>query len=130
MRKPGPPKDVPPPLEMLCLRSVWALGEGNVSQVQGLMAASRPLAYTTVMTLLDRLAKKSVLHRRKVGRAFVYSAAVPPDEIRRAALKEFIDSFFNGSAETLVEFVKRTSYTAPPPAPSYEVDGRIDTALL
>ncbi len=130
MRKPGPPKEVPPPLEMLCLRSVWTLGEANVAKVQERMAASRPLAYTTVMTLLDRLAKKSVLSRRKVGRGFVYSPAIPPDEIRRVALKEFIDSFFDGSPETLVEFVRKSG--APPTAADYnsDGDGRIETALL
>ena len=128
MRKPGPPRDVPPPLEMLCLRSVWTLGEGSVAKVQAAMAASRPLAYTTVMTLLERLARKSVLSRRKVGRGFVYAPAIPPDEIRRLALKEFIDSFFDGSPETLLAFVQKKE------APAFEMDresgSQMDTALL
>ncbi|MEO7651266.1 MAG: BlaI/MecI/CopY family transcriptional regulator, partial [Bryobacteraceae bacterium] len=125
MRKPGPPKDVPPPLEMLCLRSVWMLGEGNVAKVQEAMAASRPLAYTTVMTLLDRLAKKSVLSRRKVGRAFFYAPAIAPDEIRRQALKEFLDSFFDGSPERLLAFIRQPGESQPPAA-GYEIAGETD----
>ena len=47
MRKAGPPRDVPPPLEMLCLKALWALGEGNVGDVRKVLAESKPLAYTS-----------------------------------------------------------------------------------
>src|SRR5438132_9990886 len=107
MRKAGPPRDVPPPLEMLCLKALWSLGEGNVSDVRGLVAASKPLAYTTVMTVLERLARKNVVSRRKVGRAFVYSPSISKDAIRGLALKEFVDCFFEGSREKLAEFLRR-----------------------
>src|SRR5215467_2903915 len=107
MRRPGPPRDVPPPLEMLCLKALWSLGEGNVSDVRGRVAASKPLAYTTVMTLLERLARKNVVSRRKVGRAFVYTPNLSRDAMRRLALKEFVDCYFDGSAEKLAEFLRQ-----------------------
>ena len=50
---------------------VWARGESSVRDVADLL--TRPLAYTTVMTTLDRLYKKGMLERRKVERAFFYS---------------------------------------------------------
>jgi len=50
---------------------VWARGESSVREVVDLL--DRPLAYTTVMTTLDRLYKKGLLDRRKFNRAFVYS---------------------------------------------------------
>ena len=52
---------------------LWAHGESNVRDVS--QQLKRPLAYTTVMTTLDRLYKKGMLLRRKEDRAFLYSPA-------------------------------------------------------
>lgn len=68
------------------MRQVWkALGER--------------FAYTTVMTTLDRLFKKDLLERRKVGRAFVYSSRFSPEEINRAFTEDVIVSLFDPDAE-------------------------------
>jgi BlaI family penicillinase repressor len=128
MRRAAPPRDIPPPLEMLCLKALWSLGEGNVNEVRGVVSASKPLAYTTVMTVLERLAKKNVVTRRKVGRAFVYVPEISRDAIRRLALKEFVDCFFDGSEQRLAEFLRRSG--AGEPAPALEVDAAMDAALL
>ena len=69
-------REVPPPLELLCLRALWTLGEGNVKAVRQMVAQSRPLAYTTIMTVLERLVRKGMLARRKVGRSFAYAPQV------------------------------------------------------
>jgi predicted transcriptional regulator len=106
MRKAGPPRDVPPPLEMLCLKALWGLGEGNVGDVRKVVAESKPLAYTTVMTVLDRLERRNIVSRRKSGRAFVYSPRISKDSMRRLALKEFVECFFDGSQEKLAEFLR------------------------
>jgi BlaI family penicillinase repressor len=128
MRKPGPPRDIPPPLEMLCLKALWSLGEGNVSEVQRIVAESRPLAYTTVMTVLERLARRNVVSRRKSGRAFVYAPHMSRDSIRRLALKEFVDGFFDGSPEKLAEFLRRGE--AVEHLPDVSFDHGMDAALL
>ena len=67
-------RDVPPPLELLCLKASGRWRKATSSDVQQLVAASRPLAYTTIMTVLDRLVRKGKLTRRKAGRAFVLPA--------------------------------------------------------
>ena len=59
------------PLETEVMEVVWADGESSVHGVIGKLG--RPLAYTTVMTTLDRLYKKGLLGRRKAERAFVYA---------------------------------------------------------
>jgi BlaI family transcriptional regulator, penicillinase repressor len=102
---PRPPRDIPPPLEMLCLKALWSLEEGNVKDVREVVAQSRPLAYTTIMTVLERLVRKGRLVRRKVGRAFVYSPQASRDTMRRAAIRELVDGFFDGSEEELVRFL-------------------------
>ena len=130
MRKAAPPRDVPPPLEMMGLKALWSLGEGNVSDVRGWVAASKPLAYTTVMTVLERLARKNVVSRRKVGRAFVYAANMPQETMRRLALKEFVDGFFDGSQAKLAEFLRRSGATPAESVAEVEPESGMDAALL
>jgi BlaI family penicillinase repressor len=99
-------RDVPPPLELLCLNALWSLREGNVRDVREIVAQSRPLAYTTIMTVLDRLVRKGKLTRRKVGRAFVYSPQGSRDAMRRVAIRELVDSLFDGSEDDLIAFLR------------------------
>jgi predicted transcriptional regulator len=122
-------RDVPPPLELACLKALWSLEEGNVRAVQQMVALSRPLAYTTIMTVLDRLVRKGRLTRRKVGRAFVYSPQASRDAMRRAALRELVDGYFDGSEAALLEFLRPAAVPAPIVAPAHE-DRQIDTVLL
>ena len=98
-------REVPPPLELECLDVLWRLGESNVRVVQETLAGRRPLAYTTVMTMLERLARKQLVTRRKTGRHFVYAPQVDRDTVRQRALRQLLDSLFDGSREHLVEFL-------------------------
>jgi predicted transcriptional regulator len=123
------PRDVPPPLELACLKALWSLREGKVRAVQEVVARSRPLAYTTIMTVLDRLVRKGKLTRRKVGRAFVYSPEASRDSMRRAALRELVDGYFDGSEAELLEFLRPVAASAAPPTHDQE-DRQIDTVLL
>ena len=122
-------RDIPPPLELACLKALWSLREGNVRAVQQVVALSRPLAYTTIMTVLDRLVRKGKLTRRKVGRAFIYSPEASRDSMRRAALRELLDGFFDGSEAELLEFLRPVAVPAPSAPPAHE-DRQIDTVLL
>ena len=74
-------RDIPPPLELACLQALWSLREGNVKAVQEVVAKSRRLAYTTIMTVLERLVRKGKLKRRKVGRAFLYAPEASRDAV-------------------------------------------------
>ncbi|MBI3670482.1 MAG: BlaI/MecI/CopY family transcriptional regulator [Acidobacteria bacterium] len=89
------------PLELDCMNTLWPLGEGTVRQIQQALAASRPRAYTTIMTIMDRLAHKGVVARHKVGRAYVYRANLSAEEARAHAVEQVVDGFFEGSAEAL-----------------------------
>jgi len=120
-------REVPPPLELLCLRALWSMGEGNVRAVQQVVAQSRPLAYTTIMTVLDRLVRKGMLARRKVGRSFTYSPQATLETARRAAVRELVEGYFDGSEEELIRFLQRVPATQSARA---EFSDRIDTVLL
>src|SRR5262249_30823110 len=99
-------RSLPPPLELTCLNALWTLREGNVKDVQLAVARSRPLAYTTIMTVLERLVRKGQISRRKVGRAFVYAPEASRDNLRRMAIRELLDGFFDGSEEQLMIFLR------------------------
>ena len=124
-------RDVPPPLELACLKALWSLEEGNVRAVQQIVALSRPLAYTTIMTVLDRLVRKGKLTRRKVGRSFVYCPAATRDTLRRVAVRALLDGFFDGSEDALLDFLRPAAVVAAvsPTRPTHE-EQLIDTVLL
>ncbi len=122
-------RDVPPPLELLCLKALWRLEEANVKAVQGVVGETRPLAYTTIMTVLERLLRKGKLARRKVGRSFVYKALASQEELRRAAVRELLDGFFDGSEEELLLFLGHGD-TKAAAAAAGEGEAGIDTVLL
>jgi len=128
MRRPSS-REIPPPLELECLKALWTLGEGNVKQVRDALAAHRALAYTTVMTVLDRLVKKGGAARRKAGRSFIYTPVLSRELLRKLAVKELVDSFFNGSPDELLAWLRAEGS----PQPQYETpaeDTRLDTTLL
>jgi BlaI family penicillinase repressor len=98
-------KELPPPLEMACLNALWQLGEGNVEDVRLLVSGDKPLAYTTVLTLLERLSRRSAVSRRKEGRGFRYRATAERDKLRRIALQQLLENHFGGDVGALQEFL-------------------------
>ncbi|WP_407940178.1 BlaI/MecI/CopY family transcriptional regulator [Nocardioides acrostichi] len=81
-------------LERAALDVLWAATEPlSVRDIHTALALDRDLAYTTVMTVLDRMAKKDLVTRSREGRAFVYRAAgtraAMTADLMRDALAEF-----------------------------------------
>ena len=91
------------PLELDCMNALWPLGEATVREVHEAVAEYRPRAYTTIMTILDRLARKNVVTRRKIGRAYLYRANLTPEGARESAVTRLVAGFFGGSREELLQ---------------------------
>ena len=90
-------------LEITVMEILWDSGESNVHDV--VQKLDRPLAYTTVMTTLDRLFKKGLLARRKSERAFFYSPRLSRREWEHKRAGDFVAGFFAGpqpSSELLI----------------------------
>lgn len=83
-------------LEREVMAVVWKAGEINVREASERLES--PVAYTTVMTTMDRLFKKRLLARRKVGRAFVYSATATRVEMEGAVATELVQSLLQRHA--------------------------------
>ncbi|MBZ5724226.1 MAG: BlaI/MecI/CopY family transcriptional regulator [Acidobacteriia bacterium] len=81
-------------LEIAVMEILWARGESSVHEVAERLG--RPLAYTTVMTTLDRLFKKGLLDRRKAERAFLYSPRLSRIEWEHKRADEVLAGFLAG----------------------------------
>jgi predicted transcriptional regulator len=76
-------------LERQVLDEAWRRGEVSVRDIY--LAFNETIAYTTLMTTLDRLYKKRILDRRKDGRAFLYSPAFSREEFEHGIREDVID---------------------------------------
>ena len=89
------------PLELDCMTALWRLQEGTVRDIRDALSERRPRAYTTIMTIMDRLARKQIVSRHRSGRAWRYQAKLSSQEARAHAIAQVVESFFGGSTEEL-----------------------------
>jgi predicted transcriptional regulator len=88
---------------MECLRVLWNRPEASVAEVRA--GLPRPLAYTTVMTVLDRMCGKGLVKRRKRGRAWSYIAALDLDTARAEAVRRLVANLFESDSRALVRYL-------------------------
>ncbi|HEV8204032.1 MAG TPA: BlaI/MecI/CopY family transcriptional regulator [Pyrinomonadaceae bacterium] len=84
-------------LERQVMEETWRLREVSVRDIH--LAFEERIAYTTLMTTLDRLFKKKLLERRKEGRAFVYVPVVSRDELDHGIKEDVIDGLLGHGAD-------------------------------
>ena len=78
-------------------------------EVLDLLTPTRDLAYTTVATILDRLARKHVVARERHGRAFTYAPRVGRDELTVTLMHEVLASAGEDRTAALVHFAETAS---------------------
>lgn len=78
---------------------LWGAGASAVRDVCAKLKGKPPLAYTTVMTTLDRLFKKGLLKRQKEGTAFVYEPALSRDDYRRRIVESTVSGLMARSTD-------------------------------
>ena len=108
------------PLELAIMKSLWRRRSGLVKDVQPDLLPGRKLAYTTVMTVMDRLFKKGILRRTKKSRAHVYEPVYSEAAVRADAVSSLIDNFFDGSESRLKTYLSGNGEQPPPPDESSE----------
>ena len=89
-------------LELDVMNVVWRLNRATVRQIVEALQSFRPLAYTTVQTVLSILTEKKVVEYTCEGRAYVYSAIVQPEGVRKETVKALVDKLCSGSSQSLV----------------------------
>lgn len=80
----------------------WEKGETTVSDVWKALQQKRPIARTTVLTMIDRLEKKGWLKRRIADQQHFYSAARTRESTLGTLVQRLVATAFSGSAEDLV----------------------------
>ncbi|ADB33814.1 transcriptional repressor, CopY family [Kribbella flavida DSM 17836] len=96
-------------LERLVMEQLWAADAAlTVREVHERLAGTRELAYTTVMTVLDRLAKKQLTERERDGKAWRYRAAAPRADLAADLMRDALDQA-GDRREALVRFVGQVS---------------------
>jgi BlaI family transcriptional regulator, penicillinase repressor len=86
--------------ERQIMNIVYRLGEARVSDV--LADIPDPPSYSAVRALLGLLEDKGYLRHKKAGRAFVYRPVITREKRRYSALRQLVQTFFDGSVESVV----------------------------
>ena len=101
------------PLELEIMKVLWANGPSSVQEVQQGVGTARPLAYTTVQTMLNILVRKKRAKRTLVDRSYHYRAAISREKAAGNTLRDLVKRMFGGSAEALVLSLVETSQLTP-----------------
>ena len=96
-------------LQRTVLETVWNLGEASVHQVRERLNGRRKLAYTTVLTVMQKLEKAGWLEHRSEGKSYVYTPALSREEAGAGSVRGFLKRAFEGDAMTLFQHLIRES---------------------
>ena len=94
------PKSPLTPLELEIMKVLWETGPANVQTVQEKLG--RPLAYTTVQTMLNVLHRKGHATRTLKQKAYFYRPSISRRDAAKQAVADVVDRLFSGSASNLV----------------------------
>lgn len=102
-------------LELAVMRVAWSRDAVTVREVLDALRKKRPLAYTTVMTVMSRLAEKGLLVAEKQGKSYLYRAAQSREAFEAQAAARVVHSLIQdfGGELALRQFVKELAETNP-----------------
>jgi len=84
------------------MKVIWRLETATVREVYEAFRKTRPVAYTTVMTMMNVLEDKGYLEKKSNGRAHVYTPTKPRHQVVGAMVRDFLDRVFDGAAGPLL----------------------------
>jgi predicted transcriptional regulator len=97
------------PQELAIMKIVWRLETATVRDVYEVMRKSRPVAYTTVMTMMGVLEDKGYLAKKSQGRAHAYTPTRPRHQVVGALVRDFVDRVFDGASSALLLHLAKDS---------------------
>ena len=96
-------------LQLAVMRVLWDKGQAPASDVQRALKRTRPMAITTVATLLARLEKRGMVKHHAEGRTFVYKPKVSEGDVRRSMLAGLVENLFRGDPAEVVQHLLSSS---------------------
>jgi predicted transcriptional regulator len=109
--KAAPPR--PTQTELEILRVLWQRGPSSVREVHQIMLETRGAGYTTVLKLMQIMARKGLVVRDERERTHVYRAALAQEQTQRQLLTDLLDRAFDGSASQLILQALASKRTSP-----------------
>ena len=88
--------------ELEIMKVVWERKTATVRDVYETLRERKPVAYTTVMTMMNILETKGHLVKRPEGRAYVYEPAHAQTQVISGMVQDFVDRVFDGAAQPLL----------------------------
>ena len=89
-------------LQLAIMHVLWERGEVTVAEVRDALAPERPLAHTTVGTMLTKMEEKGQVKHRSDGRVNVYRAAIQQDQVSRSMVTDLAERLFQGDITEMV----------------------------
>jgi predicted transcriptional regulator len=96
-------------LQRAVLETVWELGEANVHQLRDRLAQNKQLAYTTVLSAMQKLEKAGWLQHRAEGKSYVYLPTQTREQAGAGSVRRFVNSIFAGNTIAMFQHLIRES---------------------
>ena len=94
-------------LQRAVMDVVWERGEASVHDVRDAVSTQKELAYTTILTTLQKLEKAGWLTHRNVGRSYVYLPARSREQAGAGSVRRFLAQVFEGDAVAMFQHLIR-----------------------
>jgi predicted transcriptional regulator len=89
-------------LQLAIMQVLWDRREATVAEVREALKHDRPLAYTTVATMLTKLERNGQVAHRTQGRAHIYRPAIQEDNVSRSMVTDLAQRLFRGDVTQMV----------------------------
>ena len=96
-------------LQRTVMEAVWEMGEASVHDVREVLARRKKLAYTTVLTVMQKLEKTGWLDHRSEGNRYIYVPTRSRDEAGAGSVRGFLTRVFDGDAVAMFQHLIRES---------------------
>lgn len=91
-----------PELQLAIMQVLWRRGDATVTEVREDLHAERPLAYTTVATMLSKMERKGLVRHEREGRVFRFRPLVEQDNVSRSMVVDLAKRVFAGDVAEMV----------------------------
>jgi len=96
-------------LQRAVIEVVWELGEASVHQVREQLCRHRKLAYTTVLSVMQKLEKAGWLRHRTEGKSYIYLPTLTREQAGASSVRKFMERMFDGDALLMFQHLMRES---------------------
>jgi len=100
-------REAPTAAEWTLLNAVWRLGKATVREIHDAVRGETGWAYTTVKTMLERMAAKGFLHVARVGPVKQFYARRRKSDVVPRAIEGFLDHVLGDSLAPLVGYIAK-----------------------